>query len=251
MLSLGGCAQFDGEAPEVVLDLERFSVVSDEVVLTVRVEDPHPKTVTLWNEAGELMEQDADEGEFEIRWATTAADDGVQLLQVSATDKAGNVGESELVPVVVANSGIEQEVFYDPSARVYIPMNYQQVEYHTRGMVASLRGMTRLVSWLTWDATEDWHLELAMGQGLCPHRGIQYAAADGHDGELFIDLAREDLAAEPLAELPGAAQDSDTFPYNTDAATFGSVFAHVAPLDPADHVGQALPIDIHVVLFTE
>ncbi|MBW2255262.1 MAG: hypothetical protein JRI25_11760, partial [Deltaproteobacteria bacterium] len=128
MASLGGCAQFDGEAPQVVLDVARFSVVSGEVVLTVRVEDPHPKTVTLWNEAGELMEQDADEGEFEIRWPTSAADDGVQLLQVSATDKAGNVGESELVPVVVANSGVEQEVLYYPAAEVHIPSNYQQVE---------------------------------------------------------------------------------------------------------------------------
>jgi len=250
MMSLGGCAQ-DSEAPGVVLDTARFSVVSDEVVLTGRVEDPHVKTVTLWNEDGDLMEQDADEGEFEIHWSTSAVDDGIQLLQVSATDKAGNVGESDLVPVVVANSGVEKEVTYDPRAEVFIPTNYQSVEYHTRGMVNSLPRMTRIVTWLTWDPTDEWHLELATGQGLCPHRGIAYTSVEGQDGELFIDLAREDLDAAIVAQLPAANQDLSIFPYNNDVATFGSVFSHVAPLDPADHVGQRLPIDIHVVLYTE
>jgi hypothetical protein len=90
-------------------------------------------------------------------------------------------------------------------------------------------------------------LEYSLGQGFCPHRGIQYLAREDGGGEIVLSLARTELSDEVVARLPAGERESETFPANGDPATLGSFFGHINPLEPADHINQSMPIEVHFV----
>ena len=238
----------DLTAPKVVIDLPRFSVVSGDVTVPLLIDEPNVTSVRLLDEDdAELAAGGA--GTTDFVWSTTAEDDGLRWLRAEVRDAAGNVTTCEPWPVAVVNNGEEVPVEYIPTAEVYVPANYMSTEYHTRVMTPTKLDVKRVVSWLVWDASQDWLLEYSLGQGFCPHRGIQYLLAESDTGVIVLDLARTDLPRSIVHELPADAQDSDVFPIDDDPATFGSFFGHVSPLEPADHVEQTLPIEIHYLLF--
>ena len=96
-------------------------------------------------------------------------------------------------------------------------------------------------------AIDNWLIEFAAGQGTCPHRGIKYAQETSRSGEIVLDIARADLPASIVRQLPLADQASPVFPVNQDTRTFGAFFGHAAPLEPESRAGQELPIEIHYV----
>lgn len=235
----------DTLAPVVSVDLPRLSVVDGEVEVPYTLTEANLTKVTLKTTEGVEIAS-AEEAGGSMTWNTAEGADGVQWLQIEATDAAGHTTLSETVPAVVVNNGEEVEVEYTPAAEVSIPENYASVEYHTRVMATAKEGIRTVITWVTWD-DPSWKLEYSTGQGFCPHRGIQYVAEESNEGEIILSLARTDLPPEIVAKLDPADQESETFPVNDDPATFGSFFGHVDPLEPADHVNQSLPVEVHYV----
>ncbi|MBW2263933.1 MAG: hypothetical protein JRG91_18385, partial [Deltaproteobacteria bacterium] len=179
---------------------------------------------------------------------TTSIEDGLHRLSLLVTDVVGRTAEVTDFPVVVVNSGEHRAVTYDPSASLHIPTDYMSVEYHTRGSALSAPNVDEIISWLVWDASASWTIEYAIGQGLCPHRGIEYHSEMSSGGEIILTLERSELNPVIVARLPAEDQTSDVFPYNTDTLTFGAYFGHAAPMDPADHIEETIPIEMGMVL---
>jgi len=238
----------DLTAPVVSVPLERFTVVQGSVAVTATVTEAHPDALRLVADDGTVLAS-AFPGTFDLLLDSTGMADGPLGARVEAIDLAGNVGASAPLVLVVANGGEQLEVEYIPMAKVAVPENWQTAEYHTRVMSEVRPGVKRILAWVTWDPSGDWQMEYSVGQGTCPHNGIQYTSAQSRAGEIVIDLARVDLSADVVAKFPAADQATDVFPVNDDPATFGSFFSHVAPLDPADHVGQSVDILAGTVVF--
>jgi hypothetical protein len=237
----------DNTAPEVQLLVDRMWVLQGAVDLPVTLVEDHIDHLSLITREETLLDVSGSADLLSLD--TSGLADGLYWLCVEAVDQAGNQTLSAEVPVVVVNNGVVAEVDYVPQAMVAVPTDWQTTDYHTRGMIESEPDVTRLLAWLVWDGSAGWDLEFAVGQGICPHRGIKYVDAESDSGEIIIDLPRSELPAEAESRLPDEEQGRDVFPHNDDILTFGSFFGHVAPLSPAEHVSESLPIEIHFVMF--
>jgi len=172
-------------------------------------------------------------------------------MGVEVTDTVGHSTRVESFPLIVANYGDFHTIEYDPSAELFVPTNYLTAEYDTRGMVPTYAGVKRIISWITWDASAGWLVDYSIGEGLCPHRGIEFVGAESDTGEIIIELGRDELPPTVISRFPVEERTRTTFPTNDDPLTFGIFFGHARPLEPADHVGQRLPIQMHMVLIDE
>lgn len=238
----------DNTAPRAVFggELSHLQVVSGQLAVPLVVDEANPASIRILDGDRELFSSSEMVGSY--NWDTTAADDGVHELVLEVEDVAGRIATATLA-VVVVNHGEEFQVTYLPADELYIPEDYQTTEHHVRVSIDSQPGVDRILSWIRWDPHAAWNIEYAVGQGLCPHNGIRYTAASSSEGEILIDLSRQDLEDEVIAQLPADERDGTLFPYNDDPRTFGAFFGHVAALDPADHVGETLPFEVHFILF--
>ncbi len=238
----------DNTAPVAAFgpDFPRISVISGEASVPVTVEEDNVESVVLSSGDVELARVTASAGALTVD--TTALEDGVHRLSLVVTDVVGRAAEVTDFPVVVVNNGEHRTVTYDPYQQLYIPTDWTTVEYHTRGSALSAPDVDEIISWLVWDESASWTITYAIGQGLCPHRGIEYHSAMSSEGEIILTLKRSELNPVIVARLPAEDQTSDVFPYNTDQLTFGAYFGHAAPMDPADHVEETLPIEMGMVL---
>jgi len=238
----------DRTAPVVGLPQGRFLVVQGTIALPVAVDEANLASLRLLDEDGNELAK-AFPGTTDLLLDGTGMGDGLTPAVIEAVDAAGNQASAD-VRLVIANDGEALDVQYVPLAKVSVPENYQTVEYHTRVVAIAQPGVRRVITWMTWDPSGDWLMEYSLGQGTCPHNGIQYMAAESREGEIVLDLARRDLPEGIVAKLPAADQESNTFPYNQNAATFGAWFGHAAPLDPADHLNESVDIEVgYVVLY--
>ena len=250
----------DNTAPRVWFESERLQIVFGKVTLTLAVEEEHVAGVRLLDsETGDVYVT-VEGPATELTWDSAEIRDDLYRLTAEVTDLAGNVGRARDFPIVVAYFGAEANLdWYPPAAPepgespqfAYVPANYASVEFHTRFTAAAVPGVRKLLVWATWDSKQDWLLEVAMGQGICPHQGIKYLSEESRSGEIVLELDRADVPPEIVERYPRADQDSATFPKNDDPRTFGLLFGHVAPMDPADHVEERLPVDGHMVLLFE
>jgi len=235
----------DNTAPVAVLKVERLSLLSGTARIPVEVTEAHPGTVQLVegeNVHAEHCESDA----AELSWTTTDCADGLHRPRLRVIDAAGNETTTDEVPVVVANRATEARITYSPAATVSVPGIWASVETDVRGWVTNPGGVRRIVSWLKWNPVSGVRLEYSVGVGLCPDRGIRFVGEESADGAIVLDLPRENVPAEAAARLP--AGNSAVFPSNADPETLGTIFGHVAVMDPADHVGLQLPIEMHFLL---
>jgi len=239
--------QVDNTAPVASFGSEwaRLEVLSGTATISLSIQESNLESLRITSAGQELLE--TSEALDEFAWDTAGAPDGIHSLKMELTDRVGHSIEVDGPTVVVVNQGQEAAVTYSPGAELTIPENWQNVEHHVRTSTASQPGIKRIISWITWDAAEEWNIEYAVGQGLCPHRGIRYQAIESTSGEILIDLARADLDPGIVTSLPEADQNSYVFPHNNDPRTFGAFFGHVAVVDPAEHVNQSLPIEVHYV----
>jgi hypothetical protein len=235
----------DNTAPAVAFaeSLPRFSVLAGEASLELDIDEPHVARVRVL--AGETEIHASDGPLTSVTWDTSVTDDGIHFLGLEVTDVAGRTATVSEHLVIVANNGEERPAV---DAVATIPENYLEVDYHVRASFTGAEGVREIIAWMTWDPTGSWAFELAVGQGLCPHRGVEYLAETSDQGEIVITLAREELAPWIVPRLPVEDQDSDVFPYNGDPLTFGAFFGHVDPLDPAAHVGSSMPVTLGMVL---
>ncbi|MFZ5785668.1 MAG: hypothetical protein ACOY3Y_04425 [Acidobacteriota bacterium] len=241
----------DNTAPVASLDLARLSVLQGTVEVPISVDEANLTGLRLLSGDDELLS--ASEATSSVSWDTTAGEVGVHRVSLEVTDAAGHVTSTDPIPVVVANGGEEIDIEYSPSGWIIIPADFDGTQdTHTR-VVAPMsdRPVERVISWLTWEASEGWLIEYAIGQGICPHRGVQYLAEESREGEIILDLKWTDLdpsiQARALANSPGSPDDATTFPYNADPLTCGSFFGHAADMEPADHAGMELQVDSHFV----
>jgi len=242
----------DNTDPVVAMGVDRFALIRGNGPVALDIDEPHLATVRVVSDlVGEVYDGPADAAAPEFTWDTTTAEDRIHRLSVTATDSLGHTATLTDFPVIVANHGEEYEVEYDPGARVFVPVNYATAEYDTRGQVPTHAGVFRLISWMTWDTTAGWNLQFSIGEGLCPHRGIEFISTESNTGEVVLELSYDMLSSTIVSRFDPAFRQPTTFPTNTDPLTYGVFFAHVRPLSPADFVDQTLPIEIHYVLIDE
>ena len=239
----------DNAEPVIGFGIERFTIAQGELAVPLSIEEANLQTIVVANQFGDLFSSTETAESFS--WDTTAVGDGVYYLYLEVTDRAGNTSQINGFPVVVANFGAEVDVTYAPDATVFVPENYATTEYHTRTTAVMEDGVERIISWLTWDGESGWLMEYAVGEGICPHRGIAFARQESRTGEIVIDLARADLPESVTSQFPAEYQSSSTFPNNGEPTTLGAYFGHVDPLEPADHVGDSLDIEVRTVFFYE
>ncbi|MBU0552321.1 hypothetical protein KKF91_06245 [Myxococcota bacterium] len=235
----------DNTPPALVFEMKRLPILSGLTYLPFQLDEAYPAEVQVIYEGEVIATTD---GVDNVPLSAALLPDGRRFIHLKAIDQLGREVESDPVECVVVNNGKRAVVEYIPSPVATVPEDYQSVDYHTRVMVPSEPGVKRILTWLTWD-NPDWTLEFAMGQGTCPHRGITYTSEVSSEGEVIIDLAKVDLSASAQMSFSQAQREADTFPVNNDPATFGAFFGHIDPKEPADHVGQSIPIEINMVLF--
>jgi hypothetical protein len=245
----------DNTAPVAAFGVDRFALVRGDATVALDIDEPHVSSIRVSARLDETTTEvfAATEEAAEFAWDVTEEADRVHWMKLEVDDAAGHHAEVVDFPLIVANNGEEYEVEYDPAARVFVPVDYEEVEYHTRASVPTHEGVYRLISWLTWDAeaSPGWLLQFSIGEGLCPHRGISFADTEGDGGELLLELARDELPTAVVNRFDAEYRTMTTFPSNDDPLTYGTFFGHVSPLEPADHVDQTLPIEIHYVLIDE
>gem|GEM_PF-6182324 len=242
----------DNTAPVVAMGMDRYALIRGIGPVALAIEDATLATVRVASDlAGVVYDGPVDPAAPAFHWDTTTVEDRIHRLTVTATDAAGHSATLRDFPVIVANHGEEYAATYDPSAQVYVPEDYRTVDFHTRGSVPTHPGVFRIISRLTWDPAAGWMLQYTLGEGLCPHRGIPFVTQEGDAGEIVIELSYDMLPSTTVRLFPDEVRRPTTFPSNDDPATFGTFFGHVAPLEPADHVGQRVPIRMQFVLIDE
>lgn len=241
----------DNTLPVASIGLNRLDILEGQATVPLNIIETNLSTIRLLNQDGELVSVSGTTAE--LTWDTTAVSDQVHAIYLEITDQANNTSSTTEIPVIVMNNGEEVTFEYIPAAAVEIPDPFNPyAEFHTRTMAyMDDQSVTRVIVWLTWDASNEWPLELAVGQGFCPHRGIEYYAEESSEGEIYIDLARTDLTSASVTsiqgQMPSHPTDSTVFPYNGDPATLGAFFGHIAPLEPEEHEGQTMAIEVGFV----
>lgn len=245
--------ELDNTEPNVFFGaaMTRMSVVAGEIEVPLVVDEANLVSIRVVDRESQQELLSSQDVVTSFTWDTTGYTDGIHYLTLQAVDTAGNTGRIDDFPVVVANTGEEVEIQWIGNSEIFIPENWQQVEYHLRASATSQPGISRVLSWLTWDGTAGWTLNYDLGQGLCPHHGINYTSQQSDSGEIVIDLSRADLPPEIVSQFPTADQDSSLFPHNTDPRTFGAFFGHIVPLSPDEHINETLTVEIRFVFFYE
>lgn len=184
-----------------------------------------------------------------FKWTMSDTDpNGLHNLRLTVTDLAGNTTQSNTQTFVLSRPDGLPTVEYDRSPfQLNITGDYLTTETHIKGWATTQDNIKQVISWIRWNSNTIWELKYSVGQGICPHRGIEYKSASGNDGELFVNLTREMLSSSIENSLPLSNQGSDVFPNNGDPLTLGSFFGHVAALDEGAHVGETLPVEMHFV----
>ena len=238
----------DNAPPAIAFGVDRMTIIKGAAEIALTIDEPHLKSWLVKDQTTNQEIANGTDAVDKIAWDVTAVEDRVHWMTFEATDDFDQKTTVTDFPILVVNNGqVMEPVQYSPEPAVAVPQNYDSVEYHTRSAMRSYSLTKRVVIWMTWDPTDNWLIEFAAGQGTCPHRGIKYAHETSRSGEIVLDIARADLPASIVRQLPPADQASPVFPVNQDTRTFGAFFGHAAPLEPESRVGQELPIEIHYV----
>lgn len=227
----------DNTAPVASLDVEHLSILEGQVDVPVTVEEENIAVARLMSGDTEVASVTSLDGDFP--WDTTTATSGLHTIRLVVEDAAGRTVETNEELVVLINNGRhldedENEINYDPGPWVFAA-EHTRLEAPMGIPGTDPENIVRVITWITWDGSLGWNLDYSMGQGFCPHRGVQYHHADSDSGELILDVAWAEL--ESVFRNAGNAQDPDhpadavTFPYNGDPATRGNIFGHVNVLE--------------------
>ena len=225
----------DNTAPTASLDIEHLAVLEGQVDVPVTVEEENIAAVRLMIGDTEVASVTTLDGDFP--WDTTTTASGLHSIRLVVEDAAGRTVETSEEQVILINNGYhltDEDLNYDPGPWV-VAAEHTRIEAFMGISGTDPDNIIRVIMWLTWDGSLGWNLDYAMGQGFCPHRGIQYHHEESDTGELLMDVTWSEL--ESVFRNAGSAQDPDhsadspVFPYNGDPATRGNIFGHINVLE--------------------
>lgn len=197
--------------------LRAFDVVSGKVPIKVTAADGRSKLDLVID--GKVVAS-REKAPYEFSLDTSRMTDG--LAKIALSSGQGILAE---LPLVVVNQG--SEVFFKNGSggKVTVPptgYQHQHLRYHWDNK----DGVKKILTILQWDK-QGFDLELALGQGTCPHHGTK--VADRRSTSSPIALVYEPPPDKPISS--------------------GQWFAHVRLMNPDQVVGQETSFSIKAFLF--
>lgn len=251
-LAMTGCGAESENAPVVVPDAGDPDAKPTVALLEPKADAVVRGAVSVKVEAGddkgleklELFLDDAqtpvagsmvagDPSPYVLVWDTGDRPAGFVSLVVRATDSAGQTTDSAPVRVYVFDRGEEVKYRDGHTGTLAIPADYDPAtggELDVKHHWINPTGVTRISAVAMWKnpaGQAPWKVELAVGSGECPDSG-------------------QVLQAMEVSSLDTVA--TMTVSVDVDKQKSGLHFVHLAPVDAAEHKGQALPYSVYVFL---
>jgi hypothetical protein len=166
---------------------------------------------------------------FTLSWNTTATADGLAEIYARATDWAGKSADTPRARILVLNSGRPAQLTDGDSVTLSIPANYDGTqEVDGRSHWNNTSGFHTVIATVDWQLTQGqspWQLQLAVGQGFCPHDGVVLSEyVTGDTSPMVVTTTREGEFAT------------------------GRHFVHIKPMLASQHKGESLTYNVKVFL---
>lgn len=195
-------------------------VLADTVVTVTAAEDISVAKLSLSLDGTEVLTGSNVSLTYDI--AVANLDNGAHTLSAIATDSSGATYSTEMFAFLLAKGS--QEVVYD-SGELKIPMTYTpNAEVDVKAPWTMPANQHKIIALNVWQGN-DWDIEYAIGTGICPHSGESLASAQNMSG--MIEVSYEN--SEPL-----------------DAVDW---FAHIKPMNAAEHRGDSLSYCLSAAVF--
>lgn len=156
---------------------------------------------------------------------TTKLPDGLCTVALAATRGGGRTVLAS-TQVIVLNQGAEAFFKNGSSGKVSVPPTGERPHQHLRYHFDLGEGVKRVLAVLTWEGGEGFDLELALGQGTCPHHGTARATRTGRSSPVTV------LHAAPEGQTLAA----------------GQWFAHVDLKNASEVAGKEAPFSVKAFL---
>ncbi len=155
---------------------------------------------------------------------TARLPDGLVTIALAATRGGGRTVLAS-TPIIVLNQGSEAFFKNGSSGKVSVPPTGEVPHQHLRYHFDVQDGVKRILAVLTWSG-ESFALELALGEGTCPHHGTAHATRTARSSPLSV------LHAAPEGKTLAA----------------GQWFAHVALKNASEVAGKEAPFGVKAFL---
>jgi hypothetical protein len=156
---------------------------------------------------------------------TTKLPDGLVTVALAASRGGGRTVLAS-TQVVVLNRGAEAFFKNGSGGKVSVPPTGERPHQHLRYHFDLQDGVKRVLAVLTWEGGEGFDMELALGQGTCPHHGTARATRTGRSSPVSV------LHAAPEGQTLAA----------------GQWFAHVDLKNAAEVAGKEAPFSVKAFL---
>lgn len=243
LIALVGCGESGGDPTATVLSLIPYNSVQGSLEVAVDADMPSGvKRVELYAGLDPVPVAKIKEAPYNFNWDTTGVPDGLTNVAITVVGTDGDVHHSDIIPVVVLNLG-ETATMLDGDAGVMAIGADAGGDYHMPHhweMPSGIKRVLSVVKWVAQDGQSAWDMEIALGMGVCPHRGQEY-------GERTHSLETPVINAIGADQLMPAGDFFPETPTPYDAAT-QLYFMHLAALNPADHLNQDLPYSLEIYL---
>lgn len=221
----------DTTAPTVIFDeLSAYEVLSGSRTLNPQVSDDGGVALVELRVDG-VVSASVDQEPFQLIWDTTKTTDGLHNVSLKATDATGNTTELFPVRVAVINDGLVPVLENNGVGEWDIPSDYDgtqevDIKHHWTNDEAYAKAIG-VITWEVPDGQGEWDVELAMGEGTCPHSGVVY------DDGFYSTSGAVEGEVIPTAGWPAATQ----------------FFIHGKPMNPMEHKGDTISYRMYVFLF--
>jgi hypothetical protein len=221
----------DEAPPTVKLPLAEFTNVKGTVVFDVMASDDVGMAKLELLVAGNAAPVATMSAEpfNSLTWDTTNTADGLQTLMVRATDTSAKTTDSAPVQVVVLNHGVLAGDLASSSDSMLIPASLTGELDHKHHWMnpGNIHTILAVLEFTVPSGQAEWNLGLSVGRGECPDNGQTIGP------ETVATTSPMVVTAHPTgAEI-----------------TTGLHFAHLRPINAADHKGESLPHSVKVYLF--
>jgi len=243
IVALVGCGDSGGDPTATVLNLIPYTAVQGSLDVEVTADMPSGvKRVELYAGLEPEPIATAKEAPYQLTFDTTLVRDGLTNVAVTVVGNDGKAHHSDIIPVIVLNTGEAAVIHDDDTGVLQIPavIAGETDLRHYWETPTGIKQILAMVKWVPQEGQIDWDLELAIGQGICPHRGQQY-------GERDHSLTSPTVLTVSATEVAAAAEFFPETPASYDPLT-ELYFLHLSTLNLEEHLSEAVPYSIEVFL---